>query len=310
MLDGMVRCRSGALLLASFAVACSDSSSAGADAAESKSPVVLTGNYPLAYFARRIAGELATVEFPAPRDVDPAFWQPDHDVLREFQSADLILFNGAGYEGWAAHATLPLGVLVDTSEPFQDRLIESGEGVMHSHGPGGVHTHSKLAFTTWLDPTQAIAQAREVERALRRVLPEQSDRLTVGFGELDADLRDLDERFGAAVAQDPLRPILASHPVYQYLARKYSMDLRSVHWEPGEVPSAEQWAVFDAMLEERPAHWMLWEGPPLGEVAAALEERGVRCVVFDPCGNVPAEGDFLSVMRANATALAQAYGTE
>ena len=38
-------------------------------------------NYPLKYFAERIAGEHARVVFPAPRDVDPAFWNPDTETV-------------------------------------------------------------------------------------------------------------------------------------------------------------------------------------------------------------------------------------
>ncbi|MEA3275247.1 MAG: hypothetical protein U9Q81_08160, partial [Pseudomonadota bacterium] len=42
--------------------------------AASERLVLYTVNYPLQYFAERIAGEHAQVVFPAPADVDPAFW--------------------------------------------------------------------------------------------------------------------------------------------------------------------------------------------------------------------------------------------
>ena len=45
------------------------------------------------------------------------------------------------------------------SAGFADRYIE-GETYTHSHGPGGDHEHGELAFTTWLDPTLAVEQAR------------------------------------------------------------------------------------------------------------------------------------------------------
>jgi len=43
---------------------------------------VYTVNYPLKYFAQRIAGDRATVVFPAPPDVDPVFWMPDPETTR------------------------------------------------------------------------------------------------------------------------------------------------------------------------------------------------------------------------------------
>jgi zinc transport system substrate-binding protein len=51
---------------------------------------------------------------------------------------------------------------------------------------------------------------------------------------------------------------------------------------------------------------MLWEAEPLEETARRLAELGVRSVVFAPCGNTPDDGDFLTVMNQNVTALAAA----
>jgi zinc transport system substrate-binding protein len=46
------------------------------------------------------------------------------------------------------------------------------------------------------------------------------------------DLATLDGELKAMTASKPALPLMASHPVYQYLARRYSLNLRSVHWEP------------------------------------------------------------------------------
>ena len=47
-----------------------------APAASTDRMIIYTVNYPLKYFAERIAGEHADVVFPAPADGDPAFWCP------------------------------------------------------------------------------------------------------------------------------------------------------------------------------------------------------------------------------------------
>ena len=61
---------------------------------------VYTVNYPLKYFAERIAGVHATVVFPAPAGGDPAYWLPDGKTISNYQQADLILLNGARYAKW------------------------------------------------------------------------------------------------------------------------------------------------------------------------------------------------------------------
>jgi zinc transport system substrate-binding protein len=51
---------------------------------------------------------------------------------------------------------------------------------------------------------------------------------------------------------------------------------------------------------------MLWEGEPAEATMKRLEAMGIGSVVLAPCGSPPAEGDFLSLMRANAEALRNA----
>ena len=72
-------------------------------------------NYPLAYFAERIGGEQVEVVFPAPADVDPAYWAPAPEVIADYQKADLILLNGADYAHWVGRTTLPASKMVNTS---------------------------------------------------------------------------------------------------------------------------------------------------------------------------------------------------
>ena len=279
--------------------ACGDSGPAE-EAGRSGPPTVYVVNYPLRYFAERIGGEEVRVVFPA-MDGDPAFWKPDGDAVAAFQEADLILLNGAEYAKWVSHASLPESKCVDTSEAFAKDLIRIEGARTHAHGPTGKHEHGGIAFTTWLDPTQAVAQAHAIQVAFLRCWPEGA--FERRFAALRDDLLDLARRLEAVI---PKGPGVASHPVYQYLARRYGMNLRSVHWEPDEAPGAEGWAELKAILKEHPARWMLWEGEPLAETARTLEALGVKSVVFDPCGNTPGAGDFLTVMDENVAALAAA----
>jgi len=268
---------------------------------------IYTVNYPLAYFAERLAGDLAEVRFPAPPDVDPAFWKPDANTVAAYQRADLILLNGAGYAKWVSRVSLPRSRLVDTSHAFADKYIQAPSAVTHSHGPGGEHAHGGTAFTTWLDLTQAAQQAEAIAQALIRKRPEAKDRIARNLSALKSDLLAVDARIAELATSARDRPLLASHPVYQYLARRYGLNLRSVLWEPDTVPGKQQWAELERILGEHRAKWMLWEGEPAQESFERLRALGVQSVVFDPCANRPATGDFLSVMRDNAGNLKQVF---
>ena len=260
-------------------------------------------NYPLQYFAERIGGESVKVVFPAPADEDPAYWSPDPDVIAAYQGADLILLNGAGYAAWVQRASLPDARLVDTSAGFRDQLIPLEEGVTHSHGPQGAHTHTGNAFTTWLDPSLAILQARAVRDAFAKTRPDRDAAFQQGFEALEADLRDLDQRLTSAAAAIGDTPLLFSHPVYQYLIRRYGLNAHSVHWEPDQAPTDAMWRELEELTAAHPARWMVWEGEPADETVKRLETMGLGSLVYTPSANTPGEGDFLSVMRENAAGL-------
>jgi zinc transport system substrate-binding protein len=271
---------------------------------------IYTVNYPLAYFAERIAGDLAEVTFPAPGDVDPAFWMPDAETIAAYQAADLILLNGADYEKWTGKVSLPRSRLVDTSRAFRDAYIREAGGITHSHGPGGEHDHGGLAFTTWLDLSQAAQQAEAIAQALIRKSPDAKEEIERNLHALRDDLLALDERIAEITRTDPGRPLLASHPVYQYLARRYGLNLISVMWEPEELPNEGQWNALEGILEDHPARWMLWEGEPGQATATRLRALGIDSLVLDPCANRPAKGDFLTVMTDNASKLDRIFGHE
>jgi zinc transport system substrate-binding protein len=117
----------------------------------------------------------------------------------------------------------------------------------------------------------------------------------------------LDTRLEELVAGKSGIPLTGSHPVYQYLARRYGLDIQSVHFEPGEMPDPEGWHELERVLESHPAKWMLWEDEPMAETRAKLEELGVESVVFDTCGNKPQEDDFLSRMKSNIAKLESVF---
>jgi len=97
---------------------------------------------------------------------------PGTETVAAYQTADLILLNGAGYAKWTSRVGLPRSRLVDTSRRFKGEYVREADGI--SHGRGGKHAHGGVAFTTWLDFNQAaqqveaIAQAQSVSAPMQR----------------------------------------------------------------------------------------------------------------------------------------------
>lgn len=264
-------------------------------------------NYPLAYFAQRIGGDHIKLVYPLPPDTDPAFWEPNATDIAGFQQSDLILLNGAGYAKWLKHVSLPQRKLVDTSASFINEYINVKETVTHQHGPGAKHSHAGTAFTTWLDFNQAVQQARAILLALEQRRPEYTELFRQNYAALEAELESLDKTLMAVVAQHPDTMLLASHPVYQYLARRYNIKLESVMWEPDVVPDEQEWHALQLRLDTHKAKWMIWEDEPDEKSVARLQASGISSLVFNPVANTPDDGDFISMMKNNIKALDKAF---
>lgn len=302
--------RISTILLACFALSGCDPRSAGSagQMLRNDTPItVITSNYPLYYFASQItSGMDAEVEIILPdMEGDPANWQPDSKAITGLQGADLVVLNGAGYESWLSWVTLPEDLLLDASASIADQLIPLESETVHQHGPSGEHSHKGYAFTVWLNPKLAIEQSRSIHQALTHLLPDQAALLDQGLAGLTRSLKQLDQEQEALFNKLGNRPVLFSHPVYQYLQARYGINSASVHWEPGEMPATSDWIELGNILASHPAGLMLWEDTPLEEVSAKLLESGIRSIPFHTASNRPENGDYLDIMRNNILRLAQ-----
>ena len=270
-------------------------------------PIIYVTNYPLKYFSDRIGGDKIQVKFPVPSNIDPAFWQPDSNVISRLQQGDLIFLNGATYEKWLDKVSLPESKLINTSSNFQDKYILIKSAITHSHGPEGEHSHTDTAFTTWLNLQFAVKQAQSIRDALSEIMPEQKETFKANYQALEQDLLDLDRQIESVVATKPEQNFIASHPVYDYLKQGYGMKLESVHWEPEDFPTEEQWQELQIILQKHPAQWMIWEANPNQETVTKLKTMGINSLVFAPVANTPDTGDFLTIMEQNIENLKQAF---
>lgn len=261
-------------------------------------------NYPLAYFAERIAGDVADVRFAVPDDVDPSFWRPGIADITAIQSSDLILLNGAGFADWTARTTLPRSRSVMTSAAFEDAFIAT-ETITHAHGEGGQHSHTGTANYLWLDFAQAQMQAEAIAAAILRRAPEAEDTIAMNLAALVADLNALDTQAREVGAAAQGVQMIASHPRYQYFARAYGIAIDAVEWGRGEPVSDARLAALQELAEGTNATVFIWEAEPDEAARAAVESLGMTNVVFPPLANRPTGDDFMGAMSASLQRLRQ-----
>ncbi|WP_372365034.1 metal ABC transporter substrate-binding protein [Candidatus Uabimicrobium sp. HlEnr_7] len=289
------------LVLLSFLVSC-DSPQKDSQ----KQKVIYTTFYPTAYFAERIVGDYAKVVCPVPEDEDAIFWKAYKypKIIEEYQKADLIILNGAKFAKWVSKVSLPQDKVVNTAKPFKKEFIFIESGTKHSHGDGKEHSHKGLDGHTWVDPHNAKIQSREIKNALVKLLPQHQEKLEQNFKMLEKDFDELISTL-KKYQENENKPLLASHPAYNYIARRFSWNIKNLDLNPEVMPTEEQFSEIQEILKQHPAKFILWESSPTKEIAKAFQQKfQLTSIEFSPCELISDEDrqnkrDYLSTMRNN-----------
>jgi zinc transport system substrate-binding protein len=268
-------------------------------------PRVVAVNQALHEFAKHLLDGAAEVVFPVPEAVDPSFWRPSIADISMIQSADLILLNGAGFATWIDRVSLPRSRVVNTSAEIEDQFIVT-ESITHSHGDGGEHSHEGIASYTWLDPMLAIAQAEAIaEAVIARDLADAGD-VETRLAALRTDLTDLDETLRETVSGLERVAMIATHPRYQYFARRYGLTISSLEWDAGAMPSEDQLADLERLSDELDARILIWEAQPPQEATERASALGLESVIFEPWASRGAGDSFIEAYKDAVSKLSDA----
>lgn len=298
------------LILCLGATACGPQATSS-DPAATINDSVVASSWPVAYLAQRVLGEQLEVHSPIPEGTDPIHWAPDRDALARMQTASLVVLNGAGFEPWAEHANLPLSRVLHTARVFEQDWIKH-EQLEHSHGTGGDHSHAGIDPHTWLDPLLAKAQAGAIRDAWNDRHPDGVAAIEANFASLAADLDTLHQSWQKITQQLEGRAMLASHPAYDYLAKRHGWSLTSFDLDPESLPTPEQLNDLRQAVRDSAPAIMLWEAQPTPEVAAAVRAATqLENILISPAevrsaAARAAGSTYLDVQRANVERLEDA----
>jgi zinc transport system substrate-binding protein len=269
-------------------------------------PEVRTASWPVTSLAQALVPESITVHCSLPAGADPITWQPSREEIAVFQRAEQIVLNGAGLEGWTAGISLPSSRVIDTSRTLTSVLIIR-EDDLHSHGPRGTHTHAGIDPHTFLDPHQLKAMAGAIRDGFQRTWPAEAAGIEERFTRLALEIDALDKELVLLTDLLEGKTLLASHPAYDYLARRYGWSLISFDLDPETALTEEQITALSLAIQETQPCALLWESAPDSNTAAMILTRlKLPSVVWDPAES-PSSGpsdDFIQRQEANAARLA------
>jgi zinc transport system substrate-binding protein len=212
---------------------------------------VIASFFPLYDFARNVGGDRAEVSVMVPAGIEPHDWEPTPRNIADTEGADMIVYNGAGFESWLSDINAKFGV--DTSRGMQ--LMEGGEEEHEGEGGGqaanmtaitttnatnnnattaeegveGAHEEANLDPHIWLDPVLAKKQVEAIRDGFVQIDPVNSDYYYQNAQRYISELDSLDSFIRSELSNCTLNDFIAFHDSFSYFANRYGLTQHSVH---------------------------------------------------------------------------------
>ncbi len=177
---------------------------------------VIASFFPLYDFSRNVGGDRAEVSVMVPAGIEPHDWEPTPRNIADAESADMIVYNGAGFESWFSGINAKFAV--DTSRGIQ--LMEGGEGAQ-----GGSNFDPHI----WLDPVLAKKEVEAIRDGFIQTDPVNSDYYSQNAQRYIAELDSLDSFIRSELSNCTLNDFIAFHDSFSYFANRYNLTQHSVH---------------------------------------------------------------------------------
>ncbi len=190
---------------------------------------VVASFFPLYDFTSNVAGDRADVSVFIPSGIEPHDWEPTPQNVAQAESADLLIYNGAGFESWIANinpknavdATAGLELLAATEEHEEEEEEHEGE---------------EFDPHVWLDPVLAKHQVSAIRDGLVRVDPDNADYYRANAASYMAELDELDAFIRSELSSCEKTDFISFHSAFSYFANRYGLTQHAIQ---GLAPEGE-----------------------------------------------------------------------
>jgi zinc transport system substrate-binding protein len=275
------------------------SCAAFSDAAADGKVTVAAAFYPLAFVAQRVGGDDAHVTNLTQPGNEPHDLELDIKTTAEVADADLVLLvHGFQPAVDDAVAEVAEGEVLDVADVVD--LKESTE----DHGEKDPHF--------WQDPGRMATLTEAVAGSLSTIDPDHAATYAANAEALVADLDRLASDYEEGLRGCERDTIVVSHDAFAYLAR-FGLTVEGIAGlSPDAEPTPADLARLQQLIDTDGITTVFSErlvSPRLSETLA--DDMGITTAVLDPIEGLSdetADEDYLSLMRANLTALEEANG--
>lgn len=191
---------------------------------------VVASFYPIFEFVKKVGGDRVEVTSLIPIGTEPHDFDPTVQQVQNAQVADMVVFNGAGFE--EEHLiNMNAKFIVDTSKGLNLTTDTPG----HSDENGG---DNELSYDPhiWLDPLLAKQQVEQIRDGLIRIDPINAEYYNENANSFITELDNLDGTISERLSNCEKKDFIAFHNAFSYFADRYGLTQHSIQ---GISPEAE-----------------------------------------------------------------------
>jgi zinc transport system substrate-binding protein len=274
---------------------------------------VITSFYPLYDFTTKIGGEHVNVINLIPAGLDSHDWSPKTQDMKNITNADLLIYNGLGFEGWvddfldslepdsklvSVEASHGISLIPSSEEEGHvdehaeeaghvdehaeeaghedEHAEEAGHEEQHAEEAGheDEHGHGDYDPHVWLSPLQAIKIAENIKNALIEADAANKADYEANYDVLFTQLDGLHQHYEETISAAPRNEIVVSHQAYGYLARDYGLQQVAVMGlSPDAEPTSQDMKEILDFVEEHDVKYILFEELVSPKLAETLADQ-------------------------------------
>jgi ABC-type Zn uptake system ZnuABC Zn-binding protein ZnuA len=211
------------LLCTVLVAACGQGATARATPGGDKIKVLAIESF-LADIAQNVAGDILDVGALIPIGVDPHSFQPTPRDVAKVTESDVLIVNGAGFEGFLEELLQNAGgthQAIEAAAGLTSRSAREGETAVMSGEGSKIHDAGDPHF--WLDPHLVVRYVENIRDGLSQADPGHAEAYAANAETYIARLQDLDTWIAAQVKQVPedRRLVVTNHESLGYFADRY-----------------------------------------------------------------------------------------
>ena len=176
---------------------------------------IVSSFYPLLEFTKQIGGNRVEVSSIVPIGIEPHDFDPTIRQIQNAETADILIYNGAGLEKWIEKINVKSKV--DASQNLS-LLNSNGEDKSGMYDPH-----------VWLDPVLAKGQVESIRNALMNADPLNAKYYSENANKFIEKLDKLDDDIRGELLDCKKHDFISFHNSFSYFAKRYGLIQHSIY---------------------------------------------------------------------------------